>query len=363
MPQPRGALLRRPAVAGGRVLALVLCFGALGLVLASPPLRRRSEERAGRCGTCRRHRTVRRALVAGLTGLLLLGVGIRAQEVTAPKPACGTIVYGGIRFRTSPPVRVPLAPAWARTRQIVTAPATGLGLTVADASGMTVCAASPMDVALRPPPRASSGGTTVGDLFMAWFATPAAEAQAAARNVQGLGVDEPVYVRIGLELASEQRRMALARHESRHVDQWAVFTLAAGPLAFPALYAADSMFFPFSRNHFERDAGLEAGDYPIPASYGPAPLWPVVAVLAAVLLLAFRRRLRWLSRLLTGGRRAAGSHLPDRCPVHSPGWRGEPSAPRRREGPVGRRGYRGGVSGANRPAGAHPPDSVRKKHW
>jgi hypothetical protein len=330
MRQPRGPLLRRSAVAGGRVLALLLCFGALGLLLASPYARRRSASRAGRCGTCRRHRTYRRALVAGLAGLLLLGTGIRALEAATPKPRCGTTVYAGGRIRTLPPVRVPVPPAWARTRKIVTAPATGLGLTYADLRGMTLCAATPMDVALRPPPLSSGGGTTVGSLFLAWFADPMRKTQVASQNVYGFGIDEPVYVHIGLDRGPTRRRIeALARHESRHEGQWAAFTLAAGPLAFPALYSIDSVFFPFARNHFERDAGLEEGDYAIPASYSPAPLWPAVAVLTAILLLAFRRRLRWLSRLLTGGRRAADSCLPDRCPVHTPGWRGRACALRR----------------------------------
>jgi hypothetical protein len=265
-----------------------------------------------------------------------------------------------------------MPPAWARTREVLTAPATGLGLTYAHVHDMTVCAAQPMDVALRPPPLPSGGGTTIGGLFLAWFADPTREPQMAPVDMYGLGIDEPVYVRIGLDRGPSRGRIeALARHESRHEDQWAVSTLAAGPLAFPVLYLVDSAFFPFARNHFERDAGLAEGDYPIPASYGPAPLWPAVATLLAVLLLVFRRRLRWLSRLLTGGHDAAHSCLPDRCPVHTPGWRGSSRLPgrpgsrrsRRREGAVGRRGYRGGVSGANSPAGAHPLDSVRKKPW
>ena len=127
-------------------------------------------------------------------------------------------------------------------------------------------------------------------------------------------------------LASDQSPMrkgngkALARHESRHVTQWATLTLAGGPLAMPLLYAVDEAFFPHSRNHFERAAGLADGGYPHPGSFGPQLQWAKLGVLGMLLVTVSRRRLRWTSRVLTGGAAAAAARHPDLCPLHTPGW-------------------------------------------
>jgi hypothetical protein len=51
--------------------------------------------------------------------------------------------------------------------------------------------------------------------------------------------------------------------------QWAVLTVIGGPLAFPVAYGIDDFFFPGSRNHFERLAGLEQGGY---AHVGTGPV-------------------------------------------------------------------------------------------
>lgn len=85
----------------------------------------------------------------------------------------------------------------------------------------------------------------------------------------------------------------VADHEARHRSQWAVVTAMAGPLAFPILYGIDDFFFPGSRNHFERLAGLESGGYQNP---GIAPVigWPQLAVLlaaAALIAMLIWRRL------------------------------------------------------------------------
>lgn len=87
---------------------------------------------------------------------------------------------------------------------------------------------------------------------------------------------------------------AVAGHEARHRAQWAVATAIGGPLAFPVAYAIDDFFFPGSRNHFERQAGLESGRYSHSGSgpvLGPAQL-ATLSVLAAVILalLAARHR-------------------------------------------------------------------------
>jgi hypothetical protein len=86
----------------------------------------------------------------------------------------------------------------------------------------------------------------------------------------------------------------VADHEGRHRTQWAVVTAIGGPLAFPILYGIDDFFFPGSRNHFERLAGLESGRY---EDVGIAPVigWPQLVVLLAVgaLIVVFvYRRLR-----------------------------------------------------------------------
>lgn len=118
----------------------------------------------------------------------------------------------------------------------------------------------------------------------------------------------------------QRRPHQLGEHESHHLDQWAVFTLAGGPLAFPTAYHLDNAFFPYSLNHFERAAGLALGGYPIPDSYGPDPLWRLVAVISVVSAVAFRSRLRLLSRVLVGGREQLRRSRPQRCPRHSTGW-------------------------------------------
>jgi hypothetical protein len=69
-------------------------------------------------------------------------------------------------------------------------------------------------------------------------------------------------------------------------------------LAFPIGYAIDDFFFPGSRNHFERLAGLEAGGYahvgtgPVlgPAQF--AALGALAAIIVVALLAARQRRLR-----------------------------------------------------------------------
>ncbi len=61
----------------------------------------------------------------------------------------------------------------------------------------------------------------------------------------------------------------LARHESRHVDQWALCSIVGGIALLPAAYLVDETLYPNSENHFEQSAGLDAGGY-APA---PFPAW------------------------------------------------------------------------------------------
>jgi hypothetical protein len=106
---------------------------------------------------------------------------------------------------------------------------------------------------------------------------------------------------------------ALARHEARHSDQWAVATALGGVALLPVAYLFDESLYPGSHNHFEQSAGLAAGGYPVEPGPAPGPRpWGVAAwaLLAGVLL---RDRLRQLARSLTG-RSVAPS--PGRCARH-----------------------------------------------
>jgi len=183
---------------------------------------------------------------------------------------------------------------------------------------MRQCSGPPFNVTFSWPSNVS-GGSAVGDTFVTWIPSDRPDDD-VHRRIRGTGLSgETSFVRFGPNLSpdrmSEER---LARHETRHLDQWAVFSIAGGPLAFPLTYWADSLLFPSSRSHFERDAGLADGAYPEPSGYGPAPLWGPLTAVALVALLAART---WLRRHARTTR--AWSGPPTTCgvrvgPVHSP---------------------------------------------
>lgn len=181
--------------------------------------------------------------------------------------------------------------AWLQTRQLLTAPVTGLARHYVNDRGGGLCEAGSMTLAFLPS-AASDSTFAVGNVVLAGDRSPMREGNGKA----------------------------LARHESRHVTQWATLTLAGGPLAMPLLYSVDEAFFPYSRNHFERAAGLDDGDYPHPGSFGPQLQWAKVGVLGMLLVAIGRRRLRWTSRVLIGGAAAAVAHQRGLCPLHSRGW-------------------------------------------
>ena len=95
-------------------------------------------------------------------------------------------------------------------------------------------------------------------------------------------------------------------HEAVHARQWSVFTIAAGPLAFPVSYLLDEAFFPGAHNHFERNAGLENGQYS-PAEH-PPPARSVLMLPAGVLLLV-----AWVAHRPLLRRWRAARHGPDGC--------------------------------------------------
>lgn len=232
-----------------------------------------------------------------VAALVLVGSGMRIynQAALRPMPRCGAEWF--LRGELPSQLLSKHRPkTWHWTREIVTAPATGLTNGYARARGMGLCTTGSLTIAFLPSKQATSG-TTVGHIFLT----------RGRPGLKGIGAQ------------------ALGLHESRHVDQWTVLTLAAGPLALPVLYTVDEIFFPGSRNHFERDAGLADGGYDQPASFGPKPVWPGVAVLGALVLLLARRRVRWLSRVARAGRAGGRRTEPGRCPLHSRGWFREPS--------------------------------------
>lgn len=186
---------------------------------------------------------------------------------------------------------------------------------------MRSCSGPPLLVIFWLPPRTSGGGSTLGDVFVAWM--PPRGPTQGPLSVDGYGIaNEECYLRYGPNISQARVDEAeLGHHESRHVDQRAVGTFLAGPFAFPLAYLTDGALFPGSRNHFERDAGLSRGGYSPVEDNWPAPMWPQAAALLAVAALIWRRRLRRLVRVASGGRFQTRAHSPQHCSVHTRGWR------------------------------------------
>lgn len=274
---PRGTNRLLGALAA---IAAFLAFGVLGLLVAGwRVVRGRTPDRPA-CARCRQGRRLRWAGMGLLAGLVLLGSGMAVHQEANEEglPPCSAESSA-------------VSTGWLQARQIVTAPVSGLVRGYVHDRGGGLCEAGSMTLALLPA-AASDSGVAVGSVVLTG--------------------DESSMGQEGGE--------AMARHESRHVTQWATLTLAAGPLAMPLLYALDDAFFPESRNHFERAAGLEDGGYPHPDGAGPRPEWVKVSVLGLLLFLAGRRRLRWASRALVGGRAGAVARQRDLCPLHTEGW-------------------------------------------
>jgi hypothetical protein len=242
----------------------------------------------------------------------------------APQIVCHSHVAPDGQIHSEPYLQISPPVAWRITRNVLVAPISGVGVLAGRVLGMESCAGPPLLVLFWLPPRTSGGGTTLGDVFVAWM--PSSD-PTGPLSVNGYGYgNEGPYIRYGPNIS--QTRVGeeeLGYHESRHVDQWAVGDLVAGPFAFPLAYVVDGALFPGSRNHFERDAGLSNGGYPPPPDNWPAPRWPETAALAVVALLIWRRRLRWLTRVAVAGSSQVRAHAPQRCPVHTPGWAALPS--------------------------------------
>ncbi|HEX6337769.1 MAG TPA: hypothetical protein VFZ85_12495 [Jiangellaceae bacterium] len=275
------------------VLAALLAFGLLGLLVGLWRLTRGRQTADLACRCCRRRRSLALAGTLVLAGLVVVGSGMALhQHVSGPGlPHCGTGQPGRTTANLDDSLAEVGGDAWLQTREFLTAPVTGLVRHYVNDRGGGLCEAGSVTLAFLPS-AASDSTFAVGSVILTDHQSP----------------------------MSEGNGTALARHESRHVTQWATLTVAGGPLAMPLLYAVDEAFFPQSRNHFERAAGLDDGGYPRPEGFGPRPQWAKVGVLGILLVTFGWRRLRWISRLLTGGAAAAVAHQRGLCPVHSRGW-------------------------------------------
>jgi hypothetical protein len=268
--------------------AVFLSGGLLGLLVHGAHRRGFRLGDPHSCRQCRLRQRAGRAVVVALSLLMLTGTAMWVhQRFASPSlPDCASSADAS-KWRLSPSWSTPENEAWRRTRTALAAPITGIAYHYADSRGGGLCSAESVTVAFVPS-AASDTALTVGDVFMT-----------------GLPEDD----------ARE-----IAQHESAHVSQWAVLNLAGGPAALPVLYSLDETLFPGARNHFERAAGLEQGNYRQPSGYGPNPQWGKIAGVGVLVVLLFWRRLRWASRALRHGSAGARYHEGGRCCLHSRGW-------------------------------------------
>jgi hypothetical protein len=235
------------------VFCAVLLGGLLGLFLWGWWRHRPGCQAAARFGR------VRAALVVAALVTIAVGAVWRLTIAIHPLPACSP--PGGTLAVTRPgsvgvPVLLEKAATW---------PETGIGLLYAEADGARVCSSSSADF---------------------YVGVPAAIAGTRATNFGDI-VLSPGY-------NNREERVAVASHEARHRPQWAFGTLLGGPLAFPVAYGIDDFFFPGSRNHLERLAGLESGGYRHAGNgpvVGPAQV-AALGVGAAIVVVALFRTLR-----------------------------------------------------------------------
>jgi hypothetical protein len=213
------------------------------------------------CQPAARFRRVRAALV--VAGLITIAVGAvwRLTIAIHPLPACSP-PEGTLAVTRRSPLSVSVF-----AEKAATWPETGIGLLYAEADGARVCSSTSSDF---------------------YVGVPAAVAGTRATNLGDI-VLSPGY-------DNREKRAAVASHEARHRPQWGIATVLGGPLAFPVAYGIDDFFFPGSRNHFERQAGLESGGYRH-SGYGPvlgpaqvAALGVLAAIVGVALFRALHRR-------------------------------------------------------------------------
>jgi hypothetical protein len=297
-PMPAG---RRRGVLGTAtsvfcVLGATLAFGLIGLFISAWRVRRARSagpNTPAGCPDCRRRRHRAVVGVTALVGLVIAGTAMSVhQQVSGPAlPSCVRELPSPETDDAGDPFAQLAGGMWKHTRRALTAPVTGLTRHFLGGSGGGMCDGGSMTLASMPA-GASGSSVAVGSIVL---------------------TESGSSLRTG---ASKK----LARHESRHVSQWAAFTLVGGPAAMPALYVVDDAFFPESRNHFERAAGLWAGGYERPESFGPRVDWSKAGLLGLIAWGLSWRRVRWGSRVLIDGAAAGRAQQGEHCPVHSRGW-------------------------------------------
>ena len=285
---------RRPTSGSMRVVWMLVAFvggGLLGLVLVLPRTRLLRPRRVLACDLCqRRHRRLLTAMVV-LALLSVAGFGLRVSQRARELPACAadtSIAEGRQVIDPRAPRRPPL---WSTLRSVMTAPVSGLALGYAEGRGQGLCSVGDPPITLAFVPQAGKHmDSMVGEVFLA----------------------SPV------PRINPVRARDLAEHESRHVDQWAVCTIAGGLGLLPVLYLVDDTLYPGSENHFEQAAGLFDGAYPpVPDPPRGPRAWAII-LWVGVLLLLLRRRIRWAVRTRLGRH---PDLAPARCGVHTTGWR------------------------------------------
>ncbi len=278
------------------VLGATVAFGLIGLLVSAWRVRRASSagpSRRASCPDCQRRRQRAVVGVAALVGLVISGTAMTVhQQVSGPAlPSCVRELPGTDTPDPGDPFARLAGGMWQHTRRALTAPVTGLTRQFVADSGGGMCDGGSMMLASMP----------------------------AGASGKSVAVGTVVLTESGSSLRTGASSK-LARHESRHVSQWAAFTLVGGPAAMPAMYVADDAFFPENRNHFERAAGLWAGGYEQPESFGPRVDWPKAGLLGLIAWVLGWRRVRWASRVLTGGPTAGRAAHHGLCPLHSRGW-------------------------------------------
>ena len=285
---------RRPTSAAMRVVWMFVAYlggGLLGLFLVLPRTRSLRPRRVLACDLCqRRHRRLLGAMVV-LALVSVAGFGLRVDQRARELPACAADTSIAEGRRVIDPRAPTPPPLWSTLRSVMTAPVSGLALGFAEVRGQGLCSVGDPPITLAFVPQAGEHmGSMVGEVFMA----------------------SPV------PRINPVRARGVAEHESRHVDQWAVCTIAGGIALLPVLYLVDETLYPGSENHFEQAAGLFDGAYPPPPDPPRGPRGWAIALWVGVLLLLTRRRIRWAVRSVVSRR-----SVPDqgRCAVHTTGWR------------------------------------------
>jgi hypothetical protein len=205
--------------------------------------------RSGRQPAARFRRT-RAAVIAAAVLTIAVGACCRLVIAVGRTPVCAH--PGG-------PLPASAVTPWVVTQQAATWPETGLGILYSQATGASLCfsPAQHFYVAVNANHIIGARAMNMGD----------------------------VVLKPGLDFFYPTRESlkALVEHEARHREQWAVGTIAGGPLAFPVAYGIAHFFFPGARNPFERMADLESGGYTYSGTgpvLGPAQL-AVLSVLGA----------------------------------------------------------------------------------